>query len=71
MRQILSKKWYDFIQVILNRAIRNKTMPDCSKEKTIRHFFNCVASLMTQNLQDIAIRSLTKFTDFMCDVAVS
>lgn len=71
MRHILSKKWYDFIQAILNRAIRNKAIPDGTKEKAVRHFFDCLASLMTQNLQDIVIRSLTKFTDFMCDVAVS
>lgn len=71
MRQILSKKWYEFINTTLTRAIKNRWIPDAVKEKASRRFFDCVASLMTHNLQDIAMRSLTKFTEFMSDVSVN
>lgn len=66
----LKTKWYDSIQNTLHRAMRRKTIPDGTKPKSLRRFFNCIAALMTQNLQDIAIRSLTKFTDFVCDIGV-
>lgn len=40
-------------------------MPDATKPKALHRFFDCVASQMTQCLQDIAVRSLNIFTQFM------
>lgn len=40
-------------------------MPDATKPKALSRFFDCVASQMTQCLQDIAVRSLKIFTQFM------
>lgn len=40
-------------------------MPDATKPKALSRFFDCVASQMTQCLQDIAIRSLKIFTQFI------
>lgn len=40
-------------------------MPDATKPKALIRFFDCVASQMTQCLQDIAVRSLRIFTEFM------
>lgn len=71
MRQKLNTKWCDAIQSILNRGVKKKYLPDVTKQRIIRRFFDCVAALMTQNLQDIAMRSLMKYTDFMCNVGVS
>lgn len=40
-------------------------MPDATKPRALNRFFDCVASQMTQCLQDIAARSLTIFVQFM------
>lgn len=40
-------------------------MPDAAKPRALHRFFDCVASQMTQCLQNIAIRSLNIFMDFM------
>lgn len=40
-------------------------MPDASKPRALNRFFDCVASQMTQCLQDIAVRSLHIFGQFM------
>lgn len=45
--------------------MRRKILPDLAKPKVMNRFFDCVASQMTQCLQDIAIRSLKQFTKFM------
>lgn len=40
-------------------------MPDASKPRALNRFFDCVASQMTQCLQEIAVRSLHIFAEFM------
>lgn len=45
--------------------MKRKIMPDATKPKSLNRFFDCVASQMTQCLQDIAARSLSTFTEFM------
>lgn len=64
-REILSTKWYDSLKLIFGTAMKRKLMPDASKPKALHRFFDCVASQMTQCLQDIAVRSLKIFAQFM------
>lgn len=45
--------------------MKRKVMPDATKPKALNRFFDCVASQMTQCLQDIAVRSLQQFSQFM------
>lgn len=58
-------KWYDALKSIIANAMKRKIMPDATKPKSLNRFFDCVASQMTQCLQDIAARSLSMFTEFM------
>lgn len=62
---ILSTRWYETLKTIFTTAMKKKTMPDVTKPKALNRFFNCVASQMTQCLQDIVVRSLRKFAQFM------
>lgn len=64
-RETLSVKWYDALRSIFANAMKKKLMPETSKPKALNRFFNCVASQMTQCLQDIAVRSLKQFSHFM------
>lgn len=64
-RDLLCTKWYDTLRTIYSTATRRKIVPEPSKPKAMCRFFDCVASQMTQCLQDIAIRSLKQFKKFM------
>lgn len=64
-------EWYARIKELLLKGTRKRHVPDVSKVKVLRRFYDSVAALMTQNLSDIAIRSLKSFTNFICDIGVS
>lgn len=70
--KLLTDEWYGTIKDILVRGIKRKHVPNPStRPKAAKKFMSSVAALMTQNLSDIAIRSLLMFTNFMCDYRVS
>uniref|UniRef100_A0A1B0F9M2 AAA+ ATPase domain-containing protein n=1 Tax=Glossina morsitans morsitans TaxID=37546 RepID=A0A1B0F9M2_GLOMM len=61
---------YDFmgeIHSILLKASKRKMLPDVRRKKLIKCFYNCVAALMTQQLEDMCIRSITSFVNLICD----
>lgn len=68
MREILSIKWYETLKTIITNSMKRKWIPDVAKPRSLNRFFNGVAAQMTQNLQDVAVRSLLKFTEFICGV---
>lgn len=69
-KSLLNDQWYELVQSIILKGSKKKIIPDVLKIKTLRRFFDSVAALMTQNLQDIVMRSLKMFTNFMCDYGV-
>lgn len=71
MKMLLMDEWYARIKLLLLKGTRKKHVPDLSKVKVVRRFYDSVAALMSQNLSDITIRSLKAFTKFMCDFGVS
>lgn len=66
----LREKWYSAIQSIISRGAKKKLVPETTKPRLLKRFYNTVAALMTQNLQDMCIRSLLAYTDYICDVGV-
>lgn len=73
MRQIedakamLQDKWFGAIQTIISRGAKKKLVPEATKPRLLKRFYNSVAALMTQQLQDMCIRSLNAYTDYVCD----
>ena len=70
-KSLLEIQWYGEIHSILLKASAKNLLPDVRKLKLIQRFYNCVAALMTQQLEDMCIRSLKAFADFICDYGVS
>lgn len=68
---MLQEKWFGSILTIISRASKKKLVPDTTKPRLLKRFYNSVAALMTQQLQDMCIRSLSSFTDYVCDVGKS
>lgn len=68
---MLQEKWFGAIQNIITRGSKKKLVPETTKPRLLKRFYNSVAALMTQHLQDMCIRSLRAYTEYVCDVGVS
>lgn len=68
---MLQEKWFGSIQNIISRMSKKKLVPEVTKPRLLKRFYNSVSALMTQHLQDMCIRSLTAYTDYICDVGKS
>lgn len=68
---MLLEKWYGEIQDILIRGNKRRLLPDVRKPKMLGRFYNCVAALMTQQLEDLCIKSIEGYVNFMYDYGVS
>lgn len=69
-KTMLMDQWYSRLKALLLKGTKKKHLPEVSKVKTLKRFYDSVAALMSQNLSDITIRTLTDFTTFMCDIGV-
>lgn len=68
---MLQEKWFGAIQTIISRGSKKKLVPETTKPRLLKRFYNSVAALMTQHLQDMCIRSLSAYTDYIVDVGKS
>jgi dynein heavy chain, axonemal len=68
---MLQEKWFGAIQSIISRLSKKKLVPEPTKPRLLKRFYNSVAALMTQHLQDMCIRSLRSYTHYICDVGKS
>ncbi|XP_030383339.1 dynein heavy chain 7, axonemal [Scaptodrosophila lebanonensis] len=66
-KSMLEDTWYGEIHATLLKASKRGQLPDIRRTTLVKRFFNCVAALMTQQLEDICIRTLKGFADFICD----
>lgn len=68
---MMQEKWFGAIQNIISRLSKKKLVPEITKPRLLKRFYNSVAALMTQHLQDMCIRSLSAYTSYICDVGKS
>lgn len=66
----LKSEWYHSIDVVMAKALKKKVLPN-AKPFIVTKFRNCVATLMSDQLQDMCVRSLKSYTDFICDINVN
>lgn len=65
---MLQEKWFGAITSIISRGSKKKLVPEATKPRLLKRFYHSVAALMTQQLQDMCIRSLRMYTEYICDV---
>ncbi|XP_028254184.1 dynein heavy chain 7, axonemal isoform X2 [Parambassis ranga] len=74
-RGVLLKNWLLDVQNIYFRGSRHKLVPSQSNPANLLSFFNCAATLMTSQLQSLAIDSMQDYTCLIsqdpCSVHVS
>nr|DBA34563.1 TPA: hypothetical protein GDO54_002113 [Pyxicephalus adspersus] len=62
-KDTLLKKWFAEIQNIFYQGNKKKLIP--SNHKKMESFFNCVATLMTEQLQSLTLASMQDYTDLI------
>ncbi|KAG7467512.1 hypothetical protein MATL_G00154470 [Megalops atlanticus] len=61
-RETLLKKWYIEVQQIYYQGNKRKLLPSINHACKLQSFFNCAATLMTQQLQSLALESIRDYT---------
>ncbi|XP_069839698.1 dynein axonemal heavy chain 7 isoform X1 [Dendropsophus ebraccatus] len=61
----LLKKWFPEIQNIYYQGNKRKQIPSNGNYKKLESFFNCAATLMTEQLQSLALLSMQDYTDLI------
>lgn len=64
-------RWFPEVQNIYYQGNKRKQVPTNASSTKLESFFNCVATLMTQQLQSLALKSMQDFTDLIVQPPVS
>ncbi|XP_060945031.1 dynein axonemal heavy chain 7 [Limanda limanda] len=65
VRGILLRKWIPEVQNIYQQGSRLKLVPPSNKRAKLLSFFNCAATLMTSQLQSLALDSMRSYTNLI------
>ena len=70
MSFVLSR-WFPEVQNIYSKGNKKKQLPTGKSSAKLDSFFNCAATLMTLQLQDLILVSMQDFTDLIAQPPVS
>lgn len=70
MSFVLSR-WFPEVQNIYYQGNKKKQLPTGDSSAKLDSFFNCAATLMTLQLQDLTLVSMQDFTDLIAQPPVS
>ncbi|XP_044525004.1 dynein axonemal heavy chain 7 [Gracilinanus agilis] len=64
-KETLLKTWFPEVQNIYYQGNKKKQLPTGGSSAKLESFFNCAATLMTVQLQSLALESMQDFTDLI------
>ncbi|XP_034234713.1 dynein heavy chain 7, axonemal isoform X2 [Thrips palmi] len=70
-RNKLLNVWYPSIQSIYSQGYKKKLVPSTENKTANRNFFNCLATLMSYQLQCLGLSSLHDYMHFINDIGYS
>ncbi|WAR10683.1 DYH7-like protein [Mya arenaria] len=70
-KEKLLKKWFPEVQNIFYMGNKRKQVPSNQDQEKLESFFNCAATLMTENLQQLSLLSLGDYQDLLVQPAKS
>ncbi|XP_068620866.1 dynein axonemal heavy chain 7 [Battus philenor] len=65
---VLTLQWIPTIQAVFLQGSKKKQIPDPKQASKMKRFYNCLACIMTYNLQTLCLKSMKEFTDYIMDV---
>lgn len=63
-------RWFPEVQVMFYEGNKRKQVPSNQDPEKLESFFNCAATLMTDNLQQLTLNSLDDYSDLLCQPPV-
>ncbi|XP_018647924.1 putative dynein heavy chain [Schistosoma mansoni] len=65
-KEKLTKKWLNEIQSIFYHGNRRKLVPTSDEPLKLEAFYRCAATLMTENLQNLGLISMSDYKNLIC-----
>ncbi|XP_050670474.1 dynein axonemal heavy chain 7-like [Leptidea sinapis] len=65
---VLAMQWIPTVQAVFLQGSKKKQIPDSKQVSKMKHFYNCLACIMTYNLQTLCLKSMKEFTEYILDV---
>ncbi|XP_045510942.1 dynein axonemal heavy chain 7 [Colias croceus] len=65
---VLTLQWIPTIQAVFLQGSKKRQIPEPKQVSKMKHFYNCLACIMTYNLQTLCLKSMKEFTDYVMDV---
>ncbi|CAG4997774.1 unnamed protein product [Parnassius apollo] len=65
---VLTLQWIPTIQAVFLQGSKKKQIPDPKQVLKMKRFYNCLACIMTYNLQTLCLKSMKEYTDYIMDV---
>ncbi|KAF9413227.1 hypothetical protein HW555_008507 [Spodoptera exigua] len=65
---VLTHQWIPTIQAVFLQGSKKKLIPEPKHAAKMKHFYNCLACIMTYNLQTLCLKSMKEFTGYVVDV---
>ena len=57
--------------MFISQEYENGHIPPSNQIKKIQHFYECVATLMSLQLQNLCLESVEDYSNFICDIGAS
>uniref|UniRef100_A0A2A4JQR8 Dynein axonemal heavy chain 7 n=1 Tax=Heliothis virescens TaxID=7102 RepID=A0A2A4JQR8_HELVI len=68
---VLTHQWIPTIQAVFLQGSKKKLIPEPKQALKMKHFYNCLACIMTYNLQTLCLKSMQEFTEYVMDVGAN
>ncbi|XP_075991785.1 dynein heavy chain at 36C [Anticarsia gemmatalis] len=65
---VLTHQWIPTVQAVFLQGSKKRLIPEPKQVSKMKHFYNCLACIMTYNLQTLCLKSMKEFTDYIMDV---
>lgn len=67
-QRILMLQYYVEVQNIFMQGSKKGKLPDPGNKRRMERFYNCVAAIMSHQLQTLCMKSLYEYTNYLLDV---
>lgn len=69
-KEILMNDYFSAITDVFLQGNKKNLLPDPTKTKRMKSFYNAVATIMTYNLQTLCLKSLYDYIQYITDIKV-
>ncbi|XP_014284130.1 dynein axonemal heavy chain 7 isoform X1 [Halyomorpha halys] len=68
LKDLLENQWLPKLQELFLKEYGSGNIPSPNQKKAMHHFYECISTLMSYQLQMLCLDSVEDYTNFICDV---